>query len=561
MRNLTDYNAMAAQLDAEVLAATQVLPPERADPYGDGAAVCPELETPTAVEVDPHRNAPRPDPACLYGLVGDVARAGSENTEANPYAVAMAFMSYLSVAVGRGPYIPIGDDWHHARLFGLHVGRSGRGRKGTATKLVKRIHKAVLAKDEHLAPQVHDGGLSSREGLALMIHDGYQQGKDEVAPIYDKRLWVLESEFANLMHQTAREGNTLSAALRDCWDGGSIKPATKSARIWATHTHIGLTGNVTPTELLSLLKSRELSNGFANRFLIYWAEQTVVNPFPRYTPDDAVQALTERVVEVLCFAQADRHVERDWMRVELSPDARVRYADLYKGELRQYSYGNTVNGLLERRAPMLMRMAMLFALSDLTATIEVRHLEAAMAWVRYWVESAQFIFQTAAEEAQTAETVDVGQRIVEFLAAGRTATRTEITRQCFQGHVKKDVIDAALADLLTAMPPAIEVQEVPPASGRPGAKAKLYRKTPANFAKSANSLRNQGLTAQTGHCEISEQCEPIDLGAAGDGGAGGIVRTVREVRSVPDGVQVFDLEQSSHNSHSSPAENDESEVF
>ena len=31
---------------------------------------------------DTHRNAPQPDPVCLYGLVGDVARAGSEDTEA-----------------------------------------------------------------------------------------------------------------------------------------------------------------------------------------------------------------------------------------------------------------------------------------------------------------------------------------------------------------------------------------------------------------------------------------------------------------------------------------------
>jgi putative DNA primase/helicase len=38
--------------------------------------------------LDTHRNAPRPDPACLYGLVGDIAQAGSNNTEANPYAVA-----------------------------------------------------------------------------------------------------------------------------------------------------------------------------------------------------------------------------------------------------------------------------------------------------------------------------------------------------------------------------------------------------------------------------------------------------------------------------------------
>ena len=48
--------------------------------------------------VDHHRNAPRPDPACLYGLIGDIARAGSDNTEANPFAVAAAALAFMSVA-------------------------------------------------------------------------------------------------------------------------------------------------------------------------------------------------------------------------------------------------------------------------------------------------------------------------------------------------------------------------------------------------------------------------------------------------------------------------------
>ena len=76
---------------------------------------------------DTHRNAPQPDPVCLYGLVGDVARAGSEETEANPYAIAANFMAYMSCAIGRGPYLPIGNTWHHALLYVLHIGRSGRG--------------------------------------------------------------------------------------------------------------------------------------------------------------------------------------------------------------------------------------------------------------------------------------------------------------------------------------------------------------------------------------------------------------------------------------------------
>ena len=80
----------------------------------------------------PHRNAPQPDAQCLYGLIGEVARAGSNDTETNAYAIAANFMAYLSCAVGRGVYLPIGNTRHHARLFFLHIGRSGRGRKGDA---------------------------------------------------------------------------------------------------------------------------------------------------------------------------------------------------------------------------------------------------------------------------------------------------------------------------------------------------------------------------------------------------------------------------------------------
>jgi hypothetical protein len=38
---------------------------------------------------------------------------------------------------------PIGNTRHHARLFCLHIGRSGRGRKGDAVSLVLRIDQAA----------------------------------------------------------------------------------------------------------------------------------------------------------------------------------------------------------------------------------------------------------------------------------------------------------------------------------------------------------------------------------------------------------------------------------
>lgn len=185
-----------------------------------------------------HRNAPQPESTCLYGVFGDAARAGSSGTETNPYAIAANLMTYLSCAIGRGPYLTVGDTWHHTRLFLLHVGRSGRGRKGDAVSLVMRLDQALRTLDDASAPQVHRGGLSSREGLVALMHDGYRQGRFDVPPIVDKRLWVVESEFANVLHQSRRDGNTLSAALRDCWDGVSLKPATKNNRLYATDPHV-----------------------------------------------------------------------------------------------------------------------------------------------------------------------------------------------------------------------------------------------------------------------------------------------------------------------------------
>lgn len=455
---------------------------------------------------DDHRNAPRPHQACLYGLVGEVARAGGETTEANPYAVALNFLAYLSAAIGRGPYMPVGNTWHHARIFGLQVGRTGRGRKGDATSLVQRIDMALREKDKFIAPQVHRGGLSSREGLALLIHDGFKEGKNEVAPVHDKRLWVLESEFANVLQQGKRDGNTLSSALRDAWDGVSIKPATKSNRVWASNPHIALSGAVTPIELRALMASRELTNGFANRFLIIWAERTKILPFPKATSQSVVNDLAAKVDKVLRFAGADKPVERDVKHVEFSVEAQALYASMYLDKLNDQRSGELVNALLERRAPVLLRLAMLFALCDETLKIQKCHLDAAMAWVNYWQDSVKFIFATSNDETATAETNAAAVKILEFLKINTKATRWQLTRDCFKGHLSRNRIDSAIDELLLASPPKIVVNTEPRPKGNPGSSTKFYLLA-AKPAKSAKSEHSCDFVGNFSESEVSEVCE------------------------------------------------------
>ena len=492
-------------------------------------------------ELDSHRNAPRPDQACLYGLIGEIARAGGDTTEANPFAVAASAIAFLGCAVGRGPYMPVGNTWHHCRFFMLHVGRSGEGRKGDGVSLIKRIaHKLAELSGDH-APQVHAGGLSSREGLAFLIHDGYKEGKEDVPPVLDKRLLVVESEFVNVLQQSKRDGNTLSAALRDCWDGISLKPATKTNRLWASNPHVCMLAAITPGELLACMASRDLSNGFANRFMPYWAERTQLLPFPKATPSEEVERLARRVLEVLEFCQADRWAERDALRVQLSPTAVKRWAALYRGELNDRSHGERINALVERRAPMLLRLAMLFALCDLTETVEVQHIDAALAWVRYSVESVKFIFGSAADEAETAEVNDTARKIMEFTGKHGRVTRKQITRECFQGHLSKDRIDAALDELIKANPPRIVVHEDRSAPGRP---TKFYAACAANKANYANNEHPCGFAADF---NASEQSELSAL-TPGDSSQ---VRIVRNLSNQAGTRANIESAPSSHSSHAS----------
>ena len=507
-------------------------------------------------QIDNHRNAPRPDPVCLYGLIGDVARAGAENTEANPFAIAANFIAYMSAAVGRGPFMAVGNTWHHCRAFTLHVGRSGRGRKGDAVSLVHRIDRALrdLVKDDEalhmldVAPKVHGGGLSSREGLVFLIHDGYSEGKNDIPPIADKRLWVVESEFANILQQSKRDGNTLSPALRDCWDGVSLKPATKSNRLYCTDPHVCLSGAITPTELLSVMATKDLTNGFANRFLMFWAERTQIVPFSTSTPQDEVNRLASRVMDVLTFCGAQFYDEKkDSIEITMTAAAKAVYVKLYRGELNDSSAGERITALIERRAPMLLRLAMLFALCEMKSEVDEHHIKAALAWIRYSVDSIKFVFASAADEVIVAEVNDAAQKILDYLSKVGEASRKQLTVDCFQKHASKDRLDAALDELLSSNPPRITVESVPRQKGSPGSATKIYRVTAANSAKCANSEDSRGFTSD---CDDANSCElsrTVDT-------EGPTVRTVRTVRNEQNGSQTRVNIDSSHGSHSSPAE-------
>ncbi|MFI9651123.1 DUF3987 domain-containing protein [Guyparkeria halopsychrophila] len=409
---------------------------------------------------------PKADPAMFHGLVGEVAEAATTGREPNRVSVALTFLTWLSAAAGRHHFISVGDQTHPLLINGLHVGRSMVAAKGESWALVKRIRRAVgemmdsdhvpsaddegaVVTPELFAGRVHSGGLSTGEGLAAQVHDGFTTGKTEHAPIDDKRLLIIEAEFAKLLAQGKREGNTLSPIIRDLFDGGSIQPATKSASIWATEPHVCVHGAITPFELRARMDATAAHNGLMNRFLIIFAERTRLVAFPEPTPDEVVQRLAVRTRDVIKFARGDYPRTKYAAPITLSDEAREMYREAYPDLRRRDGSTPIITSVLERRAPITMRLAGLFAMTDQTAVIGVDHMRAALAWSRFHRESVGFIFGSdMTQRIQSEKRREHKQKILDGIAVERWITRTEIQRRLFANRIKASDLTAALEDLL-----------------------------------------------------------------------------------------------------------------
>lgn len=430
--------------------------------------------------------APKEHPAMFYGALGRLAQQAAQGTEVNPVAAMAAAMTWISAGIGRNTCVVIGDEWHHLRLFTLHVGRSSRGGKGMALGLLKRIQNAMseLPDGETLRPKIHLGGLSSREGLAWLIHDGYKEGKDKIPAIMDKRLFVLESEFANVLAQGKRESNTLSTALRDAWDGISIAPATKGCRVWATRPHIALHGCITPGELRKRMASNDLSNGFANRFLMVWGERRGSVPFPSRTSDDVVQTFASEFSGIITHGLAGYPARNEPQRLRFDRQATGLYADCYNEFKKPHPAGELMTSLLERRPPMLLRIAGIFAVGDRTSEIRREHIEAAKAWVEYDAETKAMIFALADDAETEVHRSEHAEKLSAWLRGrGDWQPRTAIVRDCFQNHLSKTAIDAALERL--SMEGRIERREVCGEGSKKRTEYRMARGATSQFAASS----------------------------------------------------------------------------
>jgi hypothetical protein len=394
-------------------------------------------------EVTPGAEWPAVRAEAFHGLAGEFVRAIEPSTEADPVALLTHLLVAFGNAVGHGPHSMVEDTRHAENLFAVMVGATSEARKGTACD---RVVKAMSAVDSEWADSHIESGMTSGEGVAYAVRDG--DGKED-AGIADKRLMVVETEFASVLKNIGREGNILSPMTRQAWDSGNLRTLNKKNPVRASGAHISIIGHITSEELRRCLTETEMANGFGNRFLWLCVRRSKFLPEGGNSGLMSLRSLMSRLSKSLAFAKGVGEMKRD-------SEARELWAYVYR-DLVTLPPG-LLGALTSRGAPIVQRLSCLYALLDLSSEVRVEHLKAALAVWAYAERSVRYIFGDALGDS-------VADQILRALASAGAAglTRTGI-RDLFGRHLSAARINLAFEYLLT-LGKVVKVSES--TSGRP----------------------------------------------------------------------------------------------
>lgn len=382
--------------------------------------------------VDPYVKAvarpadfPSPMPAdAFYGVPGRLIELMAENTEADPGAMLVQFLVGFGNMLGRGCYYPIGGSRNYTNEFLLIAGPTARGRKGTGWDMVEHFLAMV---DEDYVKRNKKSGIATGEALVWRMRDG-EGGPD------DKRSLELQSEFSSTLKLMAKDGNILSQIIRDVWDGKAISSESKTQPASCAQPHMSIIGHITEAELSRYTSATELANGFINRFLFVASYMAKEMPFPGDVDNIEYGDLVAHVRKALSFGRTPR-------AVQFSPEAKAMWPSLYS----QYAFVPPgIWGEATSRGPgHIFRLAMLFAVLDLSDDIAPPHLRAAVAIWEHSRETALYIFGDSLGEPAADELWDA----IKDIQSG--VSLTDI-RDLFSRNKSKRVIDNALRALQKA---------------------------------------------------------------------------------------------------------------
>jgi hypothetical protein len=396
------------------------------------------------VDPMPELSWPTLEHAALHGVAGEFVNFVAPETEADPVALLAQFIAAFGNSAGKIICRAPDGTRHHMNLFALLCGATAKARKGSSWYWVRRLFEQA---DPAWTGERVQSGLSSGEGIIWAVRDpvvkreplrdkgritGYQDV--EVDPgVADKRLLVHEPEFASVLKVLARDGNTLSAIMRQGWDGVPLRALTRNSPVKATGAHVSIIGHITIEELLRYFDSTEAVSGFGNRFLFFCVRRSQTLPRGGCLDDGGLEEIAKRTSDAIAFVQTRGPFE-------FSEDAYAKWDSIYP-KLSAERPG-LLGSMLARAEAQVARLAFIYAALDAQTIVGVDHLLAATVLWEYSEASVEFIFGDRMGDP-------IADAIITALRQRGSMTRTEISN-LFGRNLNAAQMERALQLLMRA---------------------------------------------------------------------------------------------------------------
>ncbi len=321
------------------------------------------------------------EPAAWRGALGEVVRAIEPHSETDPIALAVELITALGNSIGAGPHAVADGSTHPARLFACLVGKTAKGRKGSAAAQAMRVMAHV---DPGWAATRQVNGIASGEALIASVSSPVDPTESDAATVVDHRALIRESEFARFLTIAAREGSTLSAVVRDAWDTGQLSITARTNPVRADGAHVSLCGHITAEELRAKVTASDAANGLLNRFLFALVQRSKRLPSGGSLEEEDYARLGAVLAPIVEQGRKSGRMAR-------TEAAEAYWAKVYN-ELGDDDPPGMVGQLVARSEPHTLRLSVLFAVLDRRRVVDVCHIEQAYAWWRYFRASVEYLF-------------------------------------------------------------------------------------------------------------------------------------------------------------------------
>lgn len=357
------------------------------------------------------------DERALIGPIGQILKKLEPDTEASVPSMLAQFLTIFGNIIGNKAHKMVSAQKHTACLFVLLVGKTSCARKGQSLSIVHFLINEIIPdlKSRRVS------GLSSSEGLIeALLNIG---SKQKSTPC----LWAEQTEFALVLNQGLRSGNTLSETLRLAWDSDPLCVLRRIDPVEVESYHFSLIGHITQTELDIRLSVNDTYNGLGNRILFVHAERKNIIANPKtLKAEDFKQEIDELKENLLLAQNADE--------MEFTEQAAKRWEEIY----HECSTGRSGKSepLKARCEPYILRVSLIYALICGSPQIGLEHLEAGYAFVRYCMDSLSYLYDGKLSARE--------QKLYDALLKSSSGlSRTDVSN-VFNRHVKSDELTQLL---------------------------------------------------------------------------------------------------------------------